>query len=193
MYIKTLDRGYEGEVRVYLDTQHSGGGRKVVIKTFFWGTRVNPLPGHLFRVFNPEVESWYRLLVRPMNWMLAGSGLCGTAVKTWPVEIPATLWFGWNGSGDSRLVRALDYFYVENRWLGEHWQLVMPYYEDGTVDDLAFLVSRLGLKPHEVDIIFRWDFLRFLESLERIHKDGYVRTFFGFYIVDEQYEWEEKE
>jgi len=176
LYIKTLGRGYEGEGRVYLDTQQPGGGGKVVIKTFFGGTRVNPLPGHLFGVFNPGVESWYRLIVRPINWMLAGSGLWGAAVSSWPVEIPATLWFGRGGSGESGLVRALDYFYVKNRLFGKQWQLVMPYYEDGTVDDLAFLVRRLGLKPDEVDSVYRRDFLRFLESLGRMHEDGYVSS-----------------
>ncbi|KAF8433446.1 hypothetical protein BGX38DRAFT_203544 [Terfezia claveryi] len=172
LYIKTLGKGYEGEVRLYLDTQPPGG-RKVVIKTFFWGTRVNHLPGHLFGVFNPEVESWYRVVLRPINWMLAGSGLWGTVVKTWPVEIPATLWFGRSGRGENGLVSALDYFYVKNRFFGKHWLLVMPYYEDGTVDDLAFLVSRLGLRPYEVDAAYRRDFLRFLETLGRMHEDGY--------------------
>ncbi|KAF8425270.1 hypothetical protein EV426DRAFT_573492 [Tirmania nivea] len=40
---------------------------------------------------------------------------------------------------------------VKNRWFGKHWQLVMPYNEDGTLDKLMVLISRLGLKLHEVD------------------------------------------
>ncbi|KAI5803585.1 hypothetical protein DFH27DRAFT_610638 [Peziza echinospora] len=181
VFLRNLAHGYEGQSRIYLDSQTR---REVVIKTFFKSTRVNPLPEHLRAVFNPARRSqrWLgsvgRFLLWPFGLVEGGWG----GIEYWPTEIPGTLWFTGKrgekiGTDDTTAERAyvevLDYFYLKNRWVKNNWQLVMPYYEDGTIDGLAKLIRHLGLRPEEVDRVYRDNFLEYMDSLRRIHVEGY--------------------
>lgn len=175
--------------KLYIDTFHPAR-RQVVIKTYGAGARTNPLPAQLMGSFNPGMEFWWWLggwgawVVAPWRamftvdaaWFLGTWGVVGG----WPVEIPATLWYS-SGERDGGVVGVLDYFYLFNRLplRGGGWQLVLPWFEQGGWRELAGRLAGLGgggLRPYEVDRVFRGEFLGVLEALGRMHEGGYVSS-----------------
>ena len=76
---------------------------------------------------------------------------------------------------------ATDYFVVKGEG-GEGWRLVTPYLEKGTLEMLAGVVRRRGLRPGEVDAVYRERFRGVLGALKDMHDAGYV----GLYIPREE-------
>ncbi|RPA98685.1 hypothetical protein L873DRAFT_1844018 [Choiromyces venosus 120613-1] len=151
-HVRPLATGCEGEARLYKDL-HSGD--LVVIKTFFWTTRQMVIPESLD--INPPSA--------PSKWWLGpfvGSGKSTWSKHKWgkwPVEIPATLLYSRGEVEKERYITALDYFFLEGgQFRGGGWRLVTPFFERGTVEDLAGLIRHLDMRPEVLDELFRGRF-----------------------------------
>lgn len=85
----------------------------------------------------------------------------------WPTEIPATLLVG-NGSAAESFVPVVDYFFSGDGDEGR-WHLVTPFYEDGTLENLAGRLRERNLSAREVDAAYRPSLMRLLDALEELH------------------------
>ena len=87
---------------------------------------------------------------------------------SWPTEIPASLLAG-NGSMEEAFVQVVDYFFSGDGDEGR-WHLVTPFYEDGTLEDLARKVREHNLSAREVDEAYRPSLVRLLDALGELHE-----------------------
>lgn len=181
-FVRPLGFGCEGCTAIYKDKEADGD--LVVVKSFFTGVRKNPVPEHLREHFGAD-RAWWEV------WGLGGRG-------SWPSEIPATLYFaGLNatagesaGKDEGGFVYAVDYFWAK-RGLGSGWalpgmemgksgegsggwKLVTPFLAAGTLETLAEMVKYLGMRPEEVDGMFRRRYRGVLKGLAEMHEAGYV-------------------
>lgn len=86
----------------------------------------------------------------------------------WPTEIPATLLVG-NGSAAESFVPVMDYFFSGDGEEGR-WHLVTPFYEDGTLENLASRLRERNLSAREVDAAYRPSLVRLLDTLGELHE-----------------------
>lgn len=85
----------------------------------------------------------------------------------WPTEVPATLLVA-NGSAAESFVPVVDYFFSDDEDEGR-WHLVTPFYEEGTLENLAERLRKRNLSAREIDTAYRPSLVRLLAALGELH------------------------